>query len=701
MESFITTKIAPPYLCRMRSTLLLLLALLPSMLLAQRPVLGIVNADTIWVDAFARDVGRRLEYAASRGRASQPEVVQQTWTDEVERRCIRAEAQRRGMVVTDAMLDSLLVHDPPDYVRRGIQNAKGAFDPTLLEWMMRDAEGFVRAKNPNLSEAQIYAATQQLSSTMLELRSRFRDDVLRKTLKEAWSKSFVPDSSALMPEFLDQASSCRADVVMIPCASSVAPPTAQDVQQWYATHPERFVTQVPLRRLAYLSFPMVATQADSQSMLRTMQDFVKGFRSSPSRSKLDSLTSQLAEISETSERLLFSANDADGFFYRATATAKRGETVGPVVHNGGMSVLRVDSIRAGKNIARRVRRIVLPNDAKLASTSASILAAFTNGASFDSLQRAHSVEGADGGGMLILRGMLDAAGERTVFTTAVGRLTPAVNTGDASTLFYIMEESSRCVYVHAMTAAVQPSTHTVDSVLRTVDAAFAAYEGGEELGDVAKRFQKTVKLTPYVNAEAPVLGSYRLRDAAFATQVAAACDPIETPAHGVVLAIVADSLAPGQMPLPACAELVAKDWSVNERCRSRALMAQGMSAVVTRLDDGQLFISEQQRDMKVVRNTTISYRGKISNVGTDAALGRLVYATEAYGLLGPLQGDNGWYMVNVLERVPGNKSEYPMFLMLRGEEAFRDQRDAAFAAYVRSLSTSATIVDNRWRYFRY
>jgi len=685
----------------MLPTLLFAFVLFPAALLAQRPVAGVVNGDTLWLDAFARDVGRRIEYANSHGTAHEPDVIEQTWRDEVERRVIMREAQKRGITMSDVETDSILLREPPEYIRRGVQNAKGEFDPMLLEWMVRDPEGLVRAKNPSLNAQEVQQATQQLRESMTDLRTRFRDGMLRKRLQEQWARTFVVDSLALMSEYMDQASSCKADVVTMPCAASTPPPTHQELERWWFGNKSAFVAQRPMRRLAYLSFPLTPTKADSAFMLRTMTDVVQSFRTAGTAAKRDSIIATLVRMGDGSERVLFSAKDSDGAFYAAAKTAQRGQVVGPIVVGGGVSVVKVDSVLTGKNIARRVRRIVLPNDARLRPTSNRLLAAFAANGSFDSLQRTNSAEGADGNGIILLRGMLDAASERVVFGTKVGKLSPAVNTGDASTMFLVVEESPRIVYVHAMSSAFQPGRATVDSVLRNVDAALAAYEGGEELGAVAQRFGKKIQLTPYFDDSAPVLGSYRLRDAAFTTQVAAACDPVETATAGVVAAIVADSIPAGEMPFEACSDAVLKDWAANERCRMRAIFAQGMAAFITRTDGGELLITESPADMKVVRNTTISYKGAIANVGTDATVARKVFAQNRVGLLGPLQGDRGWYMVNVHEINLGAAKDYPMFVMLRGNDAFKEQRDAAFASFLRSLRDASTIVDERWHYFRY
>jgi hypothetical protein len=685
----------------MLRSLLLVLTLFPAALLAQRPVAGVVNGDTIWLDAFARDVGRRIEYANSHGTAHEPDVIEQAWRDEVERRLIMREAQRRGMTITDAEADSILLREPPEYIKRGVQDGKGEFDPMLLEWMMRDPEGLVRAKNPSLSPQEVQQATQQVRESMTDLRGRFRDGLLRKRLQELWAQTFVADSSALMSEYLEQSSTCKADVVMMPCASTTPPPTHQELERYWFGNKTKYTSARPMRRLAYLSFPLTPTAADTASMVRTITDVVESFQRAGTATKRDSILAQLLRMSEPSERVLFSKNDADGVFYAATKSAQRGQVVGPIIFGGGVSVVKVDSVRTGKNIARRVRRIVLPNDARLRATSDRIRAAFTAKASFDSLQRAHSAEGNDANGIILLRGMLDPQSERVVFGTTVGALSPAVNTGDASTMFLVLEESPRLVYVHAMTTAFQPSRATVDSVLRNVDAALGAYEGGEELGAVAQRFGKKIQLTPYFDDSAPVLGSYRLRDAAFSTQLAAACDPVETATAGVVAAVVADSIPAGELPFEACSDAALKDWAANERCRLRAMVAQGMAAFITRTDGGELLITESPSDMKVVRNTSISYAGAIANVGSDVKLARTVYAQSRVGLLGPIQGDRGWYMVNVREINLGATKDYPMFVMLRGNDAFKEQRDAAFAAFLRSLRDTSTIVDERWHYFRY
>jgi hypothetical protein len=238
------------------------------------------------------------------------------------------------------------------------------------------------------------------------------------------------------------------------------------------------------------------------------------------------------------------------------------------------------------------------------------------------------------------------------------------------------------VKVRVIVTEIEPSRQTVDSILRIVDDAAGLYDQGMELGVIAGRFGRTIELSPWFTDDEKIFGSYRLGDIAFKTQVAAACDPIDTPEKGVVLGVVVDSIDAGPMPFDAAASRVAMLLNRQRGCEARKDAMKTIMGVTT-------------------RNISIQGNGFIGEELFDPAAAKEILAKSTTELHGPFLGDLGWYIVNLTGIVKANDAEFPMWLELRTEDLLQERKQSVWAAYLQSLRSEANIEDNRWYYFRY
>lgn len=586
--------------------LLLCLATPPSPAAAQQPVAGIVNGDTISLADFARDVGRRRELysmVGQVGEADQADIVEAAWKDAVRNVLYRQEARRRGIAFSDAEIDKRLLASPPDYIRRGVVDANGRFDPALLRAMVTNPDSLANSK-PGRTPQQRTADATRLRTVVADLRDRLRLEYLREAVRSSVLSAFVVDSASLRREYERATTHATIDFVRLPCAPVADPPTAEELQDWYALHPQRYTFAEPSRRLAILSWPVIPSRGDTARTITGMRAFARELKAAQARSR-DSLLLAVTSQARVSTLILHRDSAATRPLFDACKGQRRNDVVGPVMHDGNAVVLVIDSTSTS-----RIR------------------------------------------------------------TTAV-RL------------------------------PIEAGPNVVDSVLAIASAAQEAYDNGEEFGVIAHRYGKTMNLTPWFTRSAKLHGSYRLAQMAFATPLGVACDVVDVPDLGIVLAVVADSADAGPMSMNAAAEQLRAEVLRDKACLARTRLARAQHGLVTLTPEQEMFVSERLPGSIVARDITIDSDGYMTGTERDTALFAAIMQANKHGHVGPILGDLGWYSVNIRQIVQPIDNEFPRFLAERGEELVKSQQQRAIDTFEMNLQRSATIIDQRWMTFRY
>lgn len=576
-----------------------------------RPFAGVINGDTIWLDEYSREIGRRTEYAQLKGDVNPPEIMQAAWEDIIEKRLLLRASSGEGVTVRLTDVDSILLQATPDYIRRGVVDAKGRFDRELLAAMVLRPDSIVRANTSGMPAADQEQEIKQLKATIAQWREFIGFAETESRLRAKITRSVMLDTAGLRDRYRLTASTVSGDVILIPCAEDVPRPNVSELEAFHKANAAAYTTKQPMRRLAVLSWPMTAAPIDSTLVLGNVSRFI-GLLNGARNSKIrDSLWNGVASTTSNGSIRLSADSAEHASFYSRVRGKKAGTAVGPIMHPSGVHILLVDSV--------------------------------------------------------------------------------------------IKQKSSKAplISVRFVVSPIDPSKQTVDSILAIVNDAVSLYESGVELGAVAGRFGRNITLSPWFTEDQKVYGSYRLAQVAFKTQVAAACDPIDTPERGVVMAVVVDSVPAGPLPFEAAVPAMS-DAIVRQRgCDARRDLAKTVRGLASRLDDGLLFIAERPKEAQVARGLTITGDGYFGDAMFDQTAAREILATPAPGLYGPFLGDNGWYTVNITGINAANPDEFPMWLELRKADIEEEQRQAAWNRYLAQLRSAASIEDQRWLYFRY
>lgn len=358
-------------------SLALLLAVL-SQSPSNQPIAGIVNGDTIFLDVYAREVGRKSELQSMAGTVSSADIMQQTWADMVMRELLRRQAQKYSVDVTTKQVDSVLLRSTPDFVRRGFVNEKGRFDVRLLEAMLYKPDSLVRARMPRASAADRAGSVASIQSSMEELRARVADMMRRERLRRYVTGTAVLDTAELRLRYNEWLFRATADVFYHPCSTVRFTPSEADAKAWYTANATRYTSNVEMRQLGIFIWPLTAAPFDSTLVIRDIRAFVAQMNGFHDWRRKDSLWNSVAEKVESARVRLSPDSAVQAEFYntvRSTRGGKAGTCIGPMFHPIGIHVLLIDSvIVTGKGKTEYDVRVLLAPVEPSKQTADSILA---------------------------------------------------------------------------------------------------------------------------------------------------------------------------------------------------------------------------------------------------------------------------------------------------------------------------------------
>ena len=359
-------------------------------------VAGIVNGDTIALDAYAREVGRRSELNSLGGTLDGAEVMEQTWKAMVHDVLIQQEANRRMIVVTRDHVDSVLLKATPGFVRRGIVDERGRFDKALLEGMLYRPDSLASARMPSASPATIKKNVASIRKTVSELQTRLANQIREQRLRDVVQNLAPLDSTALHKLYDESLYYGTADVTFLPCEPQRIAPTGADINAWYKSDPARYKTEVPMRQLGVFVWPMTAAPFDSSVVLQNVRAFIAMTNGEHNSVRRDSIWNSIAESVHHTSIRLHPDSTSQKFFYDAvnsTRNGKPGTCVGPLIHPDGVHVILVDSTTGGKK-PEYVVRVLMSTIEPGEQTADSILhevrsaaSAFRNGSTVEEIAK--------------------------------------------------------------------------------------------------------------------------------------------------------------------------------------------------------------------------------------------------------------------------------------------------------------------------
>jgi peptidyl-prolyl cis-trans isomerase D len=657
----------------------------------QQNVLGKVNGRVITYQEFSdilRNVTemQRQQFGGSVDDEFMTFIREQVWTNLVNEILLKEEIERRGIEVTDQEIVNWVRGDnPPEFLRQQFVDSLGNFDRFAYDAAISDPRN---------------------REQVIQLESMLREQRKQEKLQSLLMASVRVTEGEIRQRYLEQNMRIDFEYVLFDPNRIVGPDevevTDEEIRRYYNANPQKFKN--PARRnLEYVLFRFVPSPEDTIEVMQELEyvkeeiergeDFLKLVEESSHTPFTDAFFKP-GELSPAKEAVVFSANT--------------GDIIGPIKDTDGLHLIKIIDQRTGRDEFVRAQHILLQFGEGIDSTAVreqanELLGRLRDGEEFDDLAREYSADpgSAQRGGDLgwFGRGRMVPSFERASFNARIGEIVGPVESQFGLHIIRVNDRTSREVKIATIHLPVEVSPFTKNKLFDDAGD-FAYIAGRQNVREEARALGFTLQETGLFSQEGVIPGigvNESVMRFAFDNKVGSVSEVLETQ-NGYAVFHIAEALREGVKPLDEVQASIRTDLMRDKRL---ALTKAKAEEIRGKIGDGPLSSLPQIDNTYQVQTAVgVTLTGSIPGVGRDVKLIGAAMGLEPGKISPPVEGTRGYYLISLL-----GKSTFD-------EEAFSDQRESLkesllqtkrqqfLAQWMEALRNDASIVDNRYMYFR-
>ncbi len=667
------------------------------------------------VEIFYQEFEKRVQEQVDQQRRQQGEqadinydaIREAVWNQMVEEILLQQVAEEMGVEITDDEIRDIMLDDPPEYLRRIATDSAGNFNQQLYMQIMTDPEGFLRQRN--VPPQQI----QEFLDYLLRV-----EDFLRKTKLKERIQSIVTASYALAtPTFLktkyfvDKAS---AAVRFVAFPVNTIPDDQVEVSEaemrtYYNRYKFAF-PQRPMRKLKYVTFPLVPSDLDTQRAQRKIQRIVNALQQAKTIAEQDSIFSIfMAEYGgKKNEYTNVSSIPPDRL--EILRALKLGEVRGPVELYDGTYFFRLDGRREGTDTVVRARHILIKagptqhSKDSARQVALNLLRRIRQGEDFAALAMQYSKDpgSAPRGGDLgyFGRGRMVPEFEKAAFRAKVGEVVGPIETNFGYHLIKVEDKLWEEIAYSEIRIAPTVSPATRNAIMRQ---AYTLRQWVEEEGipfdTAAKRLGKTPAETGFFPQTTPIFGSRILTSFAFNENLGAVSPPVEVQNMGIVVAQIIGIRTKGIRPFEDVKDEIRRRIVHQKKLDLVGQKAQEVYQKLRGISElTQEAVRQIDSSLVVQEAGDVHDNGAVPTVGQDFGFTAAVFKVPLNTITQPIRGENGYYILEVLSRALPDTTQFPLESYLQQE--YRRLKTTIFYEWFTKLKQNADIRDYRYRFYQ-
>jgi len=614
-------------------------------------------------------------------------IREQVWENLVNEILLEEEINRRGIQVTDdEIVDWVFGERPPDFLRQQFMDEEGNFNREAYDMALSDP----RNRDQILQLEQMLRQQrkqEKLQSLLLssirvtegEIRQRFKEDNVRMD-----ARYVVIDPNRIV----------SADEVTI---------TDEEIQRYYDANPQEFMNP-PRRNLKYVKFPFVPSPADTQDVIREIDDFKVRIEQGE----------DFLELVENYSHTPF----ADAFFRPGDLSPEKertvfggevGDVVGPVIDNDGAHLIKIVDTRTGQNTYVRAQHILLgfegdEEQQEAQQQAEELIAQLNDGADFGDLAREYSTDPGSGqrGGDLgwFGRGRMVPPFEEAAFDAQVGEIVGPVESQFGYHIIKVNDRTDKEVKFATLHLPIEVSSFTRNEIYdEAADFAFVANRRNFE--EEAEIFGVQVQETGLFSENGVIPGIGRSESVmrfAFDHRSGTISDVLEAGGDGYGVFLISETIRESVRPL----DEVRSQIQSTLRDKKRREMAEAKIYEITQQLEGRSLeaISEIDPSLSVRTAEDFGINSNISGVGRDHRFVGAAFGLEPGEISQPIEGSRNFYLIEVLQRTEFDEEQYAEQRDSIKEQILQSKQQQFFSRWLEGLREDAEIVDNRYRFFR-
>lgn len=679
-------------------------------------VVGSVNGEEILNADFEGRVKEQLEFQRQgklNAEVDDEYIRQGIWEQMVQEILVRQEAKKAGVDVTNGELQDLILENTPPELRKDYTDSSGKFYRDVFIRRMTDPDSYGNEIRDAIQKKQVPPSVDPDSEVVKFKKGiiRIEDYFRKKLISENLTSVINTASSIVSPVYVEQKykiDNSTADVNFIAFDAAkidnkAVQVTDQDIAAYYEKYKE-YYKQKPSRKIKYVALAIEPGARDSASLrkkIAQLQDSMTKYSLPQQRDSLFEL-SFLANGGKANDFAALKEMDADKRALFENAAPRT--VIGPVMLTNGTYFYRVDSVRTGVKELVRARHILInfgTNKDSAKAVAEGLLRRAKKGDDFGKLAAEFTQDkgSAQRGGEydFFPRGRMVKEFENAAFDNPIGSIVGPVETQYGYHIVKVEDKNSTEIKYSEIEISINVSKATKKEILRAALSLKQQIEAGTPIDTVAKRMKKNSIETAFFDHNSPILSSRYLTGFAFDNPVGTVSEPKEIKNYGYVVAQVSDTREEGLKPLSDVKEEIKDKLLQIKKVKSFEGKAKDVFAKLQGKDI-LARISEVDPSVEVRSAMGVKDNGVVMGVGNDPYFTAAVFTAPIGKIYGPVRGERGYYIIQVLNRKEADKSKFASESENITKQLQQSAKSQAFYQWLAGAKEAAKIVDNRNKY---
>lgn len=650
-------------------------------------------------------------------------IMRQIFEQKKKEMLVRQEAEKAGIFITDKeILDEVIENPYPGFADNFKDSTGNVNKDAYLYFYLQfisNPNGWVEQQFKTIEQNSGKKPTQEKMNELVNQAQMIWEYLIEtekrlfEQKREANMKTLLGVSSSVISnafaerDYLNENSVASVNFLFFPTRGihdSLVQVSDKEIEDYYQAH-KQYYKQKPARKIKYITFKLGPAANDTSKLEEKVGHISKRLSRSDSIADKDKAFTDIMKnnFSETHDYQLIKDIDKNKLPY--IINLKNREVAGPIRLNDGTYFFRLDDKREGKKQAVKSRHILLKfkgddkhsKDSLKKEINKILKEVKKPDADFAAFAKKYSEDGsAQKGGDL---GWYTKGGgfvkpfEDALMNNEPGTIVGPVETQFGYHIIKIEEKKSEEIKFSEVKLSIRVSDATKHNLERKIRKIYRLVsQEGKDFDAVAKEYNKVTHESHFFGENDPIINSQYLTDLVFQANVGEMLNyertEIEKTYH---LIQVIDERKAGLQKLEDVKEVIVRKLKQIKKLdvvKEKAEKAYQQVASYSSLAQAD---STKLKSIKDLKNN-----GSVQGIGQDFVFTNSVFKAELNKITGPLRGENGYFIFEVLNR---NIPSDPEIVKKGAEESADKLRKSLFpSAYMnwfRTAMDEATIEANR------
>ena len=287
--------------------------------------------------------------------------------------------------------------------------------------------------------------------------------------------------------------------------------------------------------------------------------------------------------------------------------------------------------------------------------------------------------------------------EEVAMKAPIGELQGPLETVGGYHIFQVVARTNKKLKVGTIPVDIKPSSQTTRMIAQqaSIFREKAAKDGFDQVAQ-AQNLRVTADGPPVMKkGVSPLFGYMPFVNYMFELSSGDISQPVRIPnAHFTVVAQVTDVMQQGIKPL---------DSTLKEQIKATVAKRKSIEALATKAKELRSMLSPGDNFSKITAvdstirpsTTTFGPAESAPGLGTEYAVNNVAFTMKPGEISQPIQGENGFYIIKLLDIKPADKKQYEAQKTQEFEKLNQEKQQRFFQQWLEELKDKATVVDYR------